>query len=269
LPQKQVYDRDFYQVQKSGSYRSAGIIVPLVLELLPVRSVCDVGCGVGTWLRRWREHGVEDILGIDGDYVDRDQLMIPAANFLSADLRLPVRGGRRFDLVTSMEVAEHLPQERAESFVADLTALAPVILFSAAIPGQGGTDHINERWQDYWAGLFNQAGFATFDVLRPRIWNNAAVEFWYRQNTLLFCHRDAVAAYSALTAAASVTSLRLVHPDLLRMKSDSLSVRQSISALRIAMGRAAARRISRLLPDAATHNIGTGDVLSRGRTSLT
>jgi hypothetical protein len=83
----------------------------------------------------------------------------------------------------SLEVAEHLPPDRSNSFIAELTALAPVALFSAAIPQQGGTDHINERWQSYWAGLFKKRGFSPLDVIRPAVWENDAVERWYRQNT--------------------------------------------------------------------------------------
>ena len=246
-------------MQKSGSYRSACVVVPLVRALMPVRSVCDVGCGVGAWLRCWREHGVEDVLGIDGDYVDREELMIPAANFRPSDLRQPVRCDRRFDLVMSMEVAEHLPQDRATGFVTDLAALAPVVLFSAAVPGQGGTEHINERWQDYWASLFDQAGFATFDVLRPLIWDDDGVEFWSRQNMLLFCRRDAIAAYPALTAAPATMPLSLVHPVQYVTQLDAcktLSVRQSLAALLTALRRTAARRIGLWRPKADTGGSG-------------
>jgi SAM-dependent methyltransferase len=234
MQKNQFYNREFYGWQRSGSYRSASTVVPFVRELLDVTSVCDVGCGVGTWLRCWREHGVDDVLGIDGDYVDRDQLMIPSDRFQPADLRQPFRCERQFDLATSLEVAEHLPPDRAESFVSNLTSLAPVILFSAAVPGQGGTDHINERWQNYWAELFDRRGFGTFDVIRPKIWNDSSVEYWYRQNTLLFCRRDAVERYPALTTPVG-TAIPVLHPD------HPLGTRASLSALRGALGRLAAR----------------------------
>jgi SAM-dependent methyltransferase len=236
---EQLYNREFYGWQRSGSYRSASVVVPFVLDLLDVRSVCDVGCGLGTWLRCWREHGVKDVLGIDGDYVDLDQLMIPAEQFQPADLRQPLSCGRSFDLATCMEVAEHLPADRGESFVADLTSLAPVVLFSAAVPGQGGTDHINERWQNYWAGLFHQKGFATFDVIRPKIWDDNQVEYWYRQNALLFCRQDRVGQCHGLTAAAD-TALPLVHP------AHPLGTRASLSVLWGALGRLAARKMEML-----------------------
>lgn len=237
------YDHHFYETQKTGSYRSARVVVPLIQQMLGTRSVCDVGCGVGTWLQCWREHGVNDVLGIDGDYVDPTQLMIPVANFQSADLRRPIPCERRFDLAMSLEVAEHLPPDRATSFVLDLTALAPVILFSAAVPGQGGTNHINEQWQGYWASLFDAAGFDACDVVRPQIWSNDDVEPWYRQNTLLYCRRDVVGAYSGLNQTMPFP-LSLVHPVEFTGKK-TMGVRQSLEALQLALRRTIANRMGR------------------------
>jgi cyclopropane fatty-acyl-phospholipid synthase-like methyltransferase len=60
---------------------------------------------------------------VDGAYVDRTLLEIPSERFQPADLRQPIRVGRQFDLVVSLEVAEHLPAECAAAFVQSLTAL--------------------------------------------------------------------------------------------------------------------------------------------------
>jgi SAM-dependent methyltransferase len=235
MPDQHAYDRAFYLDQAAGSARSASVIVPLLREFVPIHSVCDVGCGVGTWLRCWLDHGVTDVLGIDGDHVARDQLLIPADKFLAADLRQPLQRGRRFDLAMSLEVAEHLPPERAESFVADLTALAPAVLFSAAIPGQGGTEHINERWQSYWASLFANVGFIALDVLRPRIWHDASIEYWYRQNILLFSRSG------TFESAASTLPLDVVHPKQLAAVCERTpSIREALNIL----GQALKRRLS-------------------------
>ena len=139
-----VYDETFYERQQDGSIRSAEIVVPIVLSLFPCHSVVDFGCGVGGWLREFERRGVNDYLGVDGDYVSRQMLKIPADRFMPLDLRNVGDLGRRFDLACSLEVAEHLPEERAKPFVAALVKAAPVILFSAAVPRQGGTGHLNE-----------------------------------------------------------------------------------------------------------------------------
>lgn len=206
------YDRKFYRSHKDLSYRSAREVVPRVLGMMPVTSVCDIGCGVGTWLRAFREHGVADVVGIDGAYVTGDLLQIPAADFRPMDLRRRISLQRSFDLAMSLEVAEHLPENRAESFVADLTRLAPVVLFSAAIPGQGGVDHINEQWQTYWVALFAQCGYTVCDALRPQIWKNRRIAYWYRQNMMFFCNRSALEKIPALAAAPHALRHSLVHP---------------------------------------------------------
>lgn len=179
------YDEAFYARQGDGSYRSATVVLGCLRAILPFSSAVDVGCGAGTWVKALLEAGVEDVLGIDGEYA-RAVLRIPPERFLARDLGRPLELDRRFDLALSLEVAEHLPPERAAGFVADLVRLAPAVLFSAAIPLQGGTNHVNERWQGFWAGLFASHGYRPFDVIRPLVWEDSRVEPWYRQNSLLF-----------------------------------------------------------------------------------
>lgn len=162
------------------------MIVPLVVRRLRPQSVVDVGCGLGTWLAVFGENGVADVVGVDGDYVDPARLEIPPVSFVAHDLSRSLRLDRRFDLALSLEVAEHLPPRCAATFVDSLTALAPFVLFSAAIPFQGGTNHVNEQWPDYWAALFEARGFAPVDCFRRHVWGNDDVEWWYAQNTLLF-----------------------------------------------------------------------------------
>src|SRR5580704_15541831 len=105
---KQPYTDAFYVQQCDSSYRSAGCVVPIVLSLLPARSVIDVGCGVGTWTSKFLESGVPSVLGIDGDYVNRDLLRIPPECFAAFDLAKPIQIDKRFDLAICLEVAEHL-----------------------------------------------------------------------------------------------------------------------------------------------------------------
>lgn len=181
-----LYTHDYYAKYADGSSRSASVVVPLVLSLLEVKSVVDVGCGIGTWAAEFEAHGVSDVTGIDGDYIDRSQLLIPRERFFAHDLTEPLRLGRVFDLATCLEVAEHLPEARAKSLVADLTSLAPCILFSAAVPGQGGTQHVNEQYLPYWLDLFQSHRYQAIDPIRPLILGNDSVEWFYQQNIVIF-----------------------------------------------------------------------------------
>ena len=242
------YSDAFFVGQKDLSYQSARQVIPIIRQFVPVGSVCDVGCGVGTWLRAFREAGVQDILGLDGHYVDKNLLEVPGAVFHEADLRQPLRLDRSFDLAMSIEVAEHLPESRSLSFVEDLTRLAPVVLFSAAIPRQGGTAHINEQWQSHWAAIFAQCGFATCDVLRPIIWDNADIARWYRQNIFLFCRRDFLSEVPRLNNGPDNTlPLSIVHPQQYLEIWEELNVRRSWQLFTGALQRALHRREKRLL----------------------
>src|SRR2546427_457469 len=135
---RHAYPPSFYLSHRENARRSAEVIVPLVMEVLPTASVVDVGCGLGTWLAVFREHGTQTVLGVDADWVPSDQLEIPRESFVVHDLTRPLRLDRTFDLVVALEVAEHLPVASAEMFVDTLIRLGSAILFSAAIPRQGG-----------------------------------------------------------------------------------------------------------------------------------
>ena len=197
------YDPSFFAAIADGSRRSASVVIDCLLKHFHPTSVLDVGCGVGTWMAEWRSRGVVDVLGVDGSYVDRAALQIPADLFRPEDISRPLDVGRRFDLVESLEVAEHLPESSADVFVDSLVRHGDTILFSAAIPGQGGVQHINERWPSYWIAKFRARGYEVYDVMRPAIWNDDRIESWYRQNCLVF-------AKSAVFGAPG--ALDLVHP---------------------------------------------------------
>jgi SAM-dependent methyltransferase len=239
------YGKDYFAWQKDGATASAEVVLPLVLGLTAPASVIDVGCGTGAWLRFILDHGVADVLGVDGGAGD---LVIPSDRFRRVDLEQPLRDDRRFDLAICLEVAEHLSPERGPSLVKDLCSLADVVLFSAAVPGQGLPDsdeHINERWQSYWASLFSEAGHATVDAIRPAIWDDHRVAWWYRQNAFL------VISPSSKVRVAGESAIRdLVHPDLWRsvhpeLRAREASLRSHVRALPRAAGLAVTRRLRR------------------------
>jgi len=238
-----MYGRAEFERQHQRSRMAAAVIIPLALRATGARSVLDVGCGVGTWLAACAENGIEDYLGIDGYHVDADLLQIPRQHFQTTDLRQPLALDRAYDLALSVEVAEHLPPEAGPLLVKQLTGAAPAVLFSAAIPGQTGPGHINERSQSYWAGLFAAHGYLPVDEIRPHIWDRDDVIFWYRQNVILYVRRDRLP-----DDYAPPRLLDIVHPELLKKyvemakEERHVSGRTAISALT----RSLANRLSRL-----------------------
>lgn len=187
------YDADFYGFLSSFALESVRRMVPKLVSVLPLCSVVDFGCGEGAWLRAWSEAGAS-VTGVDGPYIDRRHLLISPSEFHAADIAEPIDLGKQFDLVQSLEVAEHLPAAKAETFVDTLTAHGPLVLFSAAVPGQGGENHVNEQPLDYWRALFRKRGYLPIDYLRPLIVGEAAIQSWYRYNVLLYVKEGCVEA---------------------------------------------------------------------------
>ena len=192
------YNQDFYEDLKSTSATAAKYVTPYIIETFSPKSILDVGCGLGEWLRHFYLQGIEDIRGVDGEYVKETELKIPKKNFTSRNLELSFSENRKFDLVMSLEVAEHLSEKAAEQFVETLTVHGDLILFSAAVPGQIGTYHINEQWQEYWIEKFNKRGYKHYDLIRTKFWNNPHVAWWYKQNAFIFMNDNAEKKYASI-----------------------------------------------------------------------
>ncbi len=194
------YDENFYAYINKGAVESAQRVLPALLNAVngPIESVLDVGCGAGAWLSVWKSHGAK-VHGLDGSYVDKKQLLIDFGEFSATDLQTGFSLGRKFDLVQSLEVAEHLPETAASEFVSSLCRHSDLVLFSAATPGQGGENHINEQDYDYWRSLFMAHGYAMYDPVRQAVAGDPAVKSWYRYNTFLYVGEQCdPAIYSAL-----------------------------------------------------------------------
>jgi len=188
-------------------------IVPIVLDLFPAtKSVIDFGCGAGIWLKNFKDNGVEEIFGLDGDWYNKDLLFkhINEDEFKNVDLETLIHLDKVYDLVVSLEVAEHISEQSADIFVQSLVNAGKIILFSAAMPGQGGYNHINEQFPSYWANKFKQHGYKSYDIIRRKIWNKSNVEIWYRQNMFIVAHNSVNMNYE------ETEILSLYHPDTLQ-----------------------------------------------------
>ena len=211
------YTMKFFEERKAETWQAALRIIPYILDVVQPGSVIDVGCATGEFLAAFKKYGIEDIQGIDGAYVQNDLRVIPQDKFIPLDLNRPFTLDRTFDLAICLEVAEHLLPRSAANFIASLTRLAPIILFSAAIPHQGGTKHLNEQWPEYCANLFKQHGFVPVDALRQKIWLNREIPIVYRQNMLFFCKEEVLIGNEKLSQAYAETNpngLSAVHPEM-------------------------------------------------------
>lgn len=225
--------------------RAAGEMVPFFIRQFNPESVVDVGCGLGSWLKVFQEQGIDDIHGFDGRYVDVSKLFIMPGNFSHADLEKPLPVTRRYDLALCLEVAEHLNRHSAGTLINSLISLSDIIIFSAAIPEQGGQNHINEQWPSWWSEKFKVHGFNFYDVFREKFWDNDHIDWWYRQNIFLVTKPE-IAAQQGF----QVSCRALVHPELFLNKinkikdyeNGEISVLNAFKVLRKSMFRAIRRR---------------------------
>jgi SAM-dependent methyltransferase len=247
--QSQLYTTRFFENVAAGVERSAEVIVPMVVDLIQPRSVVDVGCGAGHWLSVFMQKGIADIVGVDGGWIEPALLKIPGDRFLTRDLSQPLRLSRQFDLVVCLEVGEHLPAAAADGLADSLASLGPVILFSAAIPQQGGVGHINEQWPEYWRARFEKRGFEVLDCVRRRVWDDERVEAYYAQNIFLYVRRDRLPVLEgARLRGQEALPLTVVHPKVYRRSLEvtdpaNIGLRAAIRALPIVAGKAMRRRV--------------------------
>lgn len=219
---KKNYDAAFYANQKAGSLKSAEIVLGALKAVLgKVESAVDIGCGAGGWLKTLETvfPGAE-IFGVDHPDAPASEMFIAPDSFSGRDLSAPIDLARQFDLVISLEVAEHIDPAKADIFVDTLTRHGDRILFSAATPRQGGTGHVNEQWPSYWAEKFADRGFKRVDIIRPLIWDEDDVASWYKQNMILYVRDGAPLNAEGLEDWGGRA---VIHPGLWIRKTEPLS----------------------------------------------
>lgn len=212
------YDGNFYVAEKEISKRSSDILIPYVIERLNCRTVVDFGCGVGEALKAVKKcTGIEKVMGLDGEWVS-EHLEINQDEFLGCDLTQEIDLGEKYDLAISLEVAEHLPEKYAKIFISNIVRHADVVLFSAAIPYQGGTDHVNEQYPSYWEKIFSELDFSMCDCIRSRFWNDKRIDDFYRQNIFIYCKSNL--QHEILNIFECEDKLTdIIHPDLWEIRN--------------------------------------------------
>jgi SAM-dependent methyltransferase len=203
------YGKSFFDLIREGTQRSADLVVPMILNYMKPETVVDVGCGEGWWAKAFSDWGGCEVLGIDGGDIKG-----PVVPFHAADLNEDFPDVGDFDLAVSLEVVEHLKPERGKDFIEYLTTLAPAVLFSAAIPCQGGIGHLNERWLEYWVKQFKVYGYKCSGALRWEMWGDERVEWWYQQNMILAA-RDPE-KFPDLFGRSASAPFSVIHPTLLK-----------------------------------------------------
>jgi hypothetical protein len=189
-------------------------LLSFIYDLRAFSSLVEVGCGQAGWLHAGRRLGAGEIRGYDFPGASAEARGLTTGEFVATDLNEEIRVERKFDLAICMEAAARLPRSAAATLIRSLTGASDWVLFGAALPHQGGLDHVNENWMEYWAALFAQAGFLCYDILRPRFWHDARVAFYYRQSSCLYVRPGSHYALRARGHTPSSRPPSLIHPEM-------------------------------------------------------
>jgi hypothetical protein len=129
----------------------------------------DVGSGTGAMVNIARKLGV-NAWGVD--QIERPDTWLIKYNLNSVFRAIEVGAPGKFQLVTCLEVAEHMPPESDSTIcqtIAQNSGRGTVLLFSSAHPGQGGDDHVGVRPAYHWRTILTGNGFSYNQELTTRI----------------------------------------------------------------------------------------------------
>ena len=223
MPKTSIYEESYFSRRKSLSYSSAQKILEKVKDFYSFSSAVDFGCGTGTWLKACMELGCRNIHGFDG-FADPSSLCIPSECFSQKLLGENIDLKKFYDLAICLEAAEHVDEKFSNLIVENLTKASKVILFSAALPGQGGTNHINEQPPEFWQKKFVKLNYTQLDIIRPIIWDEPAVAWWYKQNIFLYVHDESIESLKLPDHPNLFAQKHIVHPECLISKITEIDI---------------------------------------------
>ncbi len=128
-----------------------------VVRNLHPSSVLDAGCAMGFLVEALRERNVE-AWGIDVSEYAISQADESVREYLSvASLTEPLN--RRYDLITCIEVLEHVPPAETDKAIANLCGATDALLFSSTPHDFGEATHLNVQPPEAWSAALAREGF--------------------------------------------------------------------------------------------------------------
>jgi hypothetical protein len=156
-----IYDRAFFEEwgpRHEKYVESARIITNVLHDLLHPARLLDLGAGCGVYSHSFMEKGVQ-VVAIDGAAPPAEHSYpVPVQ---ARDLTVPFENvWGAFDLALCLEVAEHIPEPLADTFLDNILRFSDRLVLSAAQPNQGGHHHVNEQPKRYWVAKLAAKGFS-------------------------------------------------------------------------------------------------------------
>lgn len=179
-----IYQENFFDGEGfAQTIKTAELITNYLINTYHLKSVLDIGCGPCAYVNAFSNKNVFAV-GCDGSPYGVKRATSPSLAFVH-DAKIPLIFNRKFDLVMSVEVAEHIPTSSSETLVTSLCQNSDgLVVFTAAPPGTPGDDHINCKPREFWEKLFNSHGYilSELETTNLRAWakENNVAEWWYK-----------------------------------------------------------------------------------------
>lgn len=198
------YDEEYYTKYDCSPYQNRDYWEPFfnnvadgIIRIFNPRYVLDVGCAMGYLVEALRDRGVE-AFGIDiSEYAIsnvRDDIK-PFCFACSINEPLPSCIPAKIDVVTNIEVLEHLAKNEAEKAIGKMCSLSDTIVFSSSHDAFDDPSHINVQQREYWATQFSKHGFFDDIMKRPNYISKQAVAYRKASTKVYFDHEKSLWMY--------------------------------------------------------------------------
>ena len=186
-----IYSKKYFDIENSMTMPTAKEVVGILIEEFRPKSVADVGCGAGVYLREFQKKGIK-IKGYDASRNAAKDAFIDRSFIELQDLTKELKASKKYDLVISFETGEHIPKRYSGIFVKNISKLGDIAAFSASQPGQGGRHHVNEQQPEFWIRIFGKNNFKYLPEKTERLrkkFKDIKCVWWLQKNVLVFKKR--------------------------------------------------------------------------------
>ena len=154
-----MYDREFHKTIENDEYPQAVRVGEYISMFLKPASFIDFGCSTGLYLREVQMK-LPNISAIGFEFSQDAVDSALCKNVYKVDLTESVQIEKiQNTLGLCLEVLEHIEDIHWKEVLTNMTNSCDKLIFSAAVPGQGGVGHINCRPKIDWIKRFHSLGW--------------------------------------------------------------------------------------------------------------
>ena len=95
-----IYDNKFFKNTIKFEAESASQFVKVVLKYYQPKSIVDIGCGAGIYLKEFSEKGINNLLGLDGSPAAAEEFLLSRDKLIIFDLAQKYNFEENYDIIS-------------------------------------------------------------------------------------------------------------------------------------------------------------------------